>query len=71
MRKVLGTLLIAYLALSAAMTIAYSAFPDHAWEIARHRNGCLIFDNDDDGIYLLNPFNNFGDDWIWVVEYDD
>lgn len=38
MRKILGTTLIVYLLLSTMATIAYSAFPDHAWEIARHRN---------------------------------
>lgn len=70
MRKFLGTILIAYLLLSAAATIAYSAFPKAAWEIARHRNGLLIFDEDTHGVWLLNPFNNYGDDWIWVVEYD-
>lgn len=71
MRKFLGTLLIGYLVLSAAMTIAYSAIPSCAWTIACHRYGLLIFDNDQHGIYLLNPFNNYGDDWMWVVEYDN
>ena len=70
MRKFLGTALIVYLALSAVMTLAYRAIPNHSWAIARHRNGLLVFDYDQHGIYMLNPFNNYGDDWIWVVEYE-
>ena len=53
-----------YLLFSAAATTAYNLFPGHAWEIARHRNGLLIVDFADDGIWVLSPFDNLADSWL-------
>ena len=53
-----------YLALSMAASAAYNTCPQHAWDIAEHRNGLLIVSVDEDGIWLLNPLSNAGDDWL-------
>ena len=69
--KALALLLALYILASAAMTIFYHLAPYPSripWEIATHRNGLLIFDADEIGLYLLNPLNNYGDDWIVLLE---
>lgn len=69
--KVLTVLLALYILASAAITTAYHIAPYPSripWEIATHRNGLLIFDADESGLYLLNPANNYGDDWIVLLE---
>lgn len=74
--KVLALLLALYLLLSAFITAAYHLAPyptpelecSIPWEIATNRNGLLIFDFDNSGLYLLNPLNNYGDDWIVLLE---
>ena len=53
-----------YLALSMAASAGYNTCPQHAWDIAEHRNGLLIVSVDEDGIWLLNPLSNAGDDWL-------
>lgn len=53
-----------YLVLSAAITAAYNLLPAQSWEIARHRNGLLIFTLDEGQIYMLSPFDNWGDSWV-------
>lgn len=53
-----------YLALSMAASAAYNTCPQHAWDIAEHRGGLLIVSVDEDGIWLLNPLSNVGDDWL-------
>lgn len=74
--KALALLLALYILASAAITAAYHLAPyptpelncSIPWEIATHRNGLLIFDADESGLYLLNPLNNYGDDWIVLLE---
>lgn len=74
--KALAILLALYILASAAMTAAYHLAPyptpeldcSLPWEIATHRNGLLIFDADETGLYLLNPANNYGDDWLVLYE---
>ena len=69
--KALAFLLALYLLLSACITTAYHLAPYPSripWEIATRRNGLLIFDADETGLYLLNPTNNYGDDWIVLLE---
>lgn len=62
--RVIIAAVVLYLLSSAAVTAAYNLFPSHAWEIARHRNGLLIFTVDEGQIYMLSPFDNWGDSWI-------
>ena len=68
MKRIFVRIILAALALylfaSAAATAAYNLFPAHAWEIARHRNGLLIVDFSDDGVWVLSPFDNYGDSWL-------
>ena len=69
--KALALLLALYILASAAMTAVYHLAPYPTripWEIAMHRHGLLIFDADENGLYLLNPANNYGDDWIVLLE---
>lgn len=57
-------LLALYVTLSLALSSVYNALPAHAWDIAEHRNGLAIVSVDRDGVWLLNPLNNVGDDWL-------
>lgn len=74
--KTLATLAALYLLASALMTAAYHLAPyptpeldcSIPWEIATHRNGLLIFDADENGLYMLNPANNYGDDFLILIE---
>ena len=74
--KFLAFLVAFYCLASILITAAYHLAPyptpelgcSIPWEIATHRNGLLIFDADETGLYLLNPANNYGDDWL--VLYD-
>ena len=74
--KKIAIAVAAYLAASALISAAYSLFPDRAWDIASHRNGLTIIDADERGIYMLPPWNNYGDDWYqvggfnWEAEYE-
>lgn len=57
-------LIALYVTLSLALSTAYNALPAHAWNIAERRNGLAVVSIDHDGVWLLNPLNNVGDDWI-------
>lgn len=66
-RAVVG-ICAAYLLASLAISLAYSCFPSAfggKWAIATRRNGLLIMDVDADGLHMLNPLSNYGDDWIF------
>ena len=66
-RAVVG-ICAAYLLASAAISLAYSCFPwafGGKWAIATRRNGLLIMDVDADGLHMLNPLTNYGDDWLF------
>lgn len=75
LRQFLTVILAAYLMMSAAVTAGYHLAPyptpekgcSLPWEIAKHRSGFLIFDADADGLWVLNPLNNYADDWICIV----
>lgn len=77
--KALALLLSLYILASAAMTAAYHLAPyptpeldcSVPWEIATHRNGLMIWDLDECGLWLLNPLNNYGDDWLQVIEWPE
>lgn len=57
-------LIALYVTLSLALSSAYNAMPGKSWDIAEHRNGLAIVSVDHDGIWLLNPLSNAGDDWL-------
>lgn len=63
-RAVVG-ICAAYLLASLAISLVYSCFPSvfgGKWTIATRRNGLLIMDVDADGLHMLNPLTNYGDD---------
>lgn len=60
----MSKLIALYVTLSIALSGAYNTMPSKAWEIAEHRNGLAIVSVDHDGVWLLNPLTNVGDDWI-------
>lgn len=64
----LRAVLLAYLVLSLAASLAYNALarwgaPGSAWTLAEHRYGLLIVSVDSDGVWALNPFTRAGDGW--------
>lgn len=63
-RRIIIAAVALYLLSSAAITAAYNLLPAHAWDIARHRNGLLVFTVDNGRVYLLSPFDNYGDSWL-------
>ena len=67
-KKFLLAVLVTYLALSLAASVAYNCLtrygaPGSAWTLAEHRNGLLIVSVDSDGVWTLNPFSTAGDGW--------
>lgn len=68
MRKTLRVILLAYLALSLTMSLAYNFLARYgeqgsAWTLAEHRYGLCIVSVDQDGIWMLNPLCLAADDW--------
>lgn len=63
-RRIIIAAVALYLLASAVITAAYNSFPAHAWNIACHRNGLLVFTVDNGHVYLLSPFDNYGDSWL-------
>lgn len=69
MKKVIAAIIALYIALSAAATIMWHAYPEQSWHIATHRHGLLIFDCEKNCLWVTNPFTAYGDDWVLVYEY--
>ena len=66
-RAVVG-ICAAYLLASLAASWVYDICPSTfggKWAIATRRNGLLIMDVDADGLHMLNPLTNYGDDWLF------
>lgn len=73
LRKTLRVILLAYLALSLAMSCAYNLLArcgeqGSAWTLAEHRYGLCIVSVDRDGIWLLNPLCLAGDCWLTGIK---
>lgn len=67
MKKTINVLLIIavlYIIMSAVFSFVYALFPSIAWDIATHRNGLAIVEISPSNGWMLNPFTNYGDDWI-------
>ena len=60
----MSKLIALYVTLSLALSSAYNAMPSKSWDIAEHRNGLAVVSISQDGVWLLNPLNNVGDDWL-------
>ena len=66
--RALRVVLLAYLVLSLAASLAYNALtrwgaPGSAWTLAEHSYGLLIVSVDSDGVWALSPFTRAGDGW--------
>ena len=74
MRKFLKVMIIItiviYLLSSAVWSIWYNT-SDRAWEVAQTRNGLLVMGFDDNGWWILSPFNNYGDVFLFGFEIDE
>lgn len=66
MKKVVAIIIALYIVFSIAATTMWHAYPDRSWDIATHRYGLLIFDASQDGVWVLNPLTNYGDDWVSI-----
>lgn len=60
----MSKLIALYVTLSLALSSAYNAMPSKSWDIAERRNGLAIISVGHDGLWLLNPLSNAGDDWL-------
>ena len=60
----MSKLIALYVTLSIALSGAYNAMPGKSWDIAEHRNGLAVVSITQDGVWLLNPLSNVGDDWL-------
>lgn len=66
MKRKIAISIALYLVFSLAATTMWHAYPDRSWDIATHRYGLLILDIDQDGVWMLNPFTSYGDDWVAI-----
>ena len=69
MKKLLARLLALYLIVSACVSTAYnvSLAP---WDIAERRNGLLCVGFTRNTLYILSPFCNHSDVFLFGVGYD-
>lgn len=72
--RALRAVLLAYLVLSLAASLAYNALarwgaPGSAWTLAEHRYGLLIVSVDSDGVWALSPFTRAGDGWWFEISH--
>jgi hypothetical protein len=68
-KKILITLLVIYLAISLCWSIVYN-ISDRGWEVGCARNGLLVIGFDDDGFWILSPFCNYGDVFLFGIDID-
>lgn len=66
MKRKIAIVTALYLVFSLAATAMWHLYPDRSWVIATHRYGLLIFDIDQSGAWVLNPFTSYGDDWVAI-----
>ena len=64
MRRFVICALVCYLFLSLVASALYALLPSCAWDIATHRCGLSIVTVENGDIHMLNPFTNYGDDWL-------
>lgn len=71
MKKTIALVIAVYLALSCFISIIYNVYDDYAWDIACHRNGLLIIGFDDDTMWLLSPFCNYPDVFLFGIAREE
>lgn len=70
-KEVLKVILIAYIALSLGISIWYNVDVQNSWDIATHRYGLLIIGVSAECLWILSPFCNWGDVFIFGIHFDD
>lgn len=61
---------VIYLLSSVVWSIWYNTSA-RGWDIAQTRNGLLVMGFDDSGWWILSPFNNYGDIYLFGVQLDE
>ena len=64
MRKFFVFAVAVYLFLCLVASALYNFIPSRSWDIATNRNGLCIVSAFNGKLHMLNPLNNYGDDWI-------
>lgn len=71
LKAFLVAFLIVYLLVSIIWSVCYNFVCEDPWELATHRNGALILGFDSDGLFLLSPFCNYADVFIFGIDFED
>ena len=71
MKTIIKTLVCIYLALSCVWSVWYNVSDTYAWSIAANRNGLLCVGVEDDSVWVLSPFCNHGDVFLFGAAFDD
>ena len=69
MKKILVFLLVVYLFCSACWSVVYN-ISDRPWEISEARGGLLVVGFDNEGFWVLSPFCNHADVFLWGMSID-
>lgn len=70
MKTLLKVIICVYFALSIMISVVYCN-SENAWDIANARNGLLVWGYDDTGWWILSPFTNYADVFLFGWGIDD
>ena len=70
MKTLLKVIICLYLALSIMISVVYCN-SENPWDIANARNGLLVWGYDDTGWWILSPFTNYADVFLFGWGIDD
>lgn len=69
MKKLFLRIIALYILLSCLVSVVYNV-SENPWDIASKRNGLLLIGFDQDNIWLLSPFTNYEDVFLFGIGYD-
>ena len=69
MKKLFLRIIALYILLSCLASVVYNV-SENPWTIACNRNGLLLIGFDHDNIWLLSPFCNYADVFLFGIGYD-
>lgn len=70
MKTLLKVIICLYLVLSIMTSVVYCN-SENPWDIANARNGLLVWGYDDTGWWILSPFTNYADVFLFGWGIDD
>lgn len=70
MKKIITKALAIYLLASLLISVAYNV-TNVGWKIATNRYGLLCVGIDNQGVWVLSPFTNYADVFLFGVDFDD